>query len=567
MKRLFGVTGGPLEAPERFANDRWEVALDGAVHNVEAATLPALIDEHGVAGALERCNGEFALAATDRRDGTVWLARDRVGVRFLYFAHDGDRFAFAARPRPLLALDWVSKEIDRVYAGLVAGSHYRTFDNDQSSSPYRDIRQLPPGHLARFAGGEVRVEPWWTLTEQEELDEPEEELAERYRELLLDAVGIRLPNSPAPAWTLSGGMDSSTVLACAVRNLGARQHAFSSVYGDSEYDESEDIKTMLDAAVEQWHAISVNEPDVLGLVEEMIDAHDEPVVTATWLSHHVVCGEAAAGGFRTMFGGLGGDELNAGEYEYFFYRFADLRAAGDEDALRHEVAEWKRHHDHPVFRKDWDVMEAGLARWVDFGVRGRILPDRGRIERYAGAVNRDFFDVTQWEPVMDRPFSSYLKNRTYQDIFRETAPPCLRAEDRQTAVRGMRNMDPFFDHRLIELMFRVPGRLKIEDGVTKRLLRRATEGLLPEETRTRIKKTGWNAPAGDWFSGKGRETLLELVGDPGFRAGHIYDLDEVRRLIDEHDEIVRTGRVAENHMMFLWQLVNVELWLHWLARV
>ena len=274
MQRLNGVAGGAIQAPAAFENARWQVALDGAIHNLDPAGLPDLIDRHGVAGALERCNGEFALAATDRRDGTTWLARDRVGVRFLYYAHAGDRLAFAARPRPLLGLEWVSKEIDRVYAGLVAGSHYRTFDNDQSSSPYRDIRQVPPGHLLRFAAGEVRVEPWWRLTEQEDLDEPEEELAERYRELLLDAVGIRVASAPSPAWTLSGGMDSSTVLACAVQALGGRQHAFSSVYGDSEYDESEDIKTMLDAAVEEWHAIAVHDPDVLGLVEEMIDAHD-----------------------------------------------------------------------------------------------------------------------------------------------------------------------------------------------------------------------------------------------------------------------------------------------------
>ena len=141
---------------------------------------------------------------------------------------------------------------------------------------------------------------------------------------------------------------------------------------------------------------------------------------------------------------------------------------------------------------------------------------------------------------MDKVFASYLRNRTYQDMFRETAPCCLRAEDRQTHAAGLRNCDPFFDHRLAELMFRVPGELKIHEGVTKQLLRRATRGLLPEETRTRIKKTGWNAPADNWFSGPGRDLLHDVVSSAAFDRG-IYDLAEVRRLIDEHDEIVGSG--------------------------
>ena len=162
---------------------------------------------------------------------------------------------------------------------------------------------------------------------------------------------------------------------------------------------------------------------------------------------------------------------------------------------------------------------------------------------------------------MDHPFQSYLKNRTFQDIFHETAPCCLRAEDRQSTHFGLDRFDPFFDHRLIEFMFRVPGSLKIKDGVTKVLLREAMRGVLPEETRTRVKKTGWNAPAHVWFSGVGREWLLDLVDSRQFRERGIYRVEVVRRLIDEHERIVAEGAAVENHMMFLWQLLNMELWL------
>lgn len=539
------------------------VVVDGDVYDPPgqaAATVARLYLTHGFAGALERMNFDGAIAL---RDGdTLWLGRDRFGVRPLYHLPDGS--AFASRPRALLTLPGVSRAPLRSFVARYAASHYRTFDNDPVASPYEAIEQLPAGHLLKVHDGRATRECWWSLREAEDLAGTPDELADHYRELLLDAVRVRLAAAGRPAFTLSGGMDSSSVLASAVHLTGERQHAFSSVYAHSEYDESDEIASMLESAVAEWHRVTIgNRLDVPGLVSQMVDAHDEPVATATWLSHHILCGAVAEAGFDTLFGGLGGDELNAGEYEYFFFNFADLRAAGREDELREEVRAWAQHHDHPIFRKDWDAMEAGLANTVDLSTPGRILPDRARIERYNAALAPGFFDLCEFQPQMDRVYASYLRNRTYQDLFRETAPCCLRAEDRQTRAAGLRNCDPFFDHRLAEFMFRVPGTLKIQHGVTKQLLRRATEGLLPDETRMRIKKTGWNAPADNWFSGPGRDVLRDIVASQDFDRG-IYDVGEVRRLIDEHDEIVRSGRPQENHMMFLWQLVNLDAWLRWL---
>ena len=113
-------------------------------------------------------------------------------------------------------------------------------------------------------------------------------------------------------------------------------------------------------------------------------------------------------------------------------------------------------------------------------------------------------------------------------------------------------------------MFRVPGSMKIRDGVTKRLLREAMRGVLPEATRTRIKKTGWNAPAHVWFSGRGLESLRDLVASRAFRERGVYHLATVDRLIAEHAANTAPGG-PRDHMMFLWQLVNLEIWLGSLA--
>src|SRR5262249_28431765 len=253
-------------------------------------------------------------------------------------------------------------------------------------------------------------------------------------------------------------------------------------------------------------------------------------------------------------------ELNAGEYEYFVCHFADLGHQGRNAELDHEIAEWARHHDHPIYRKNRDTAQSMLRSLTDADVPGRVRVDRQRFGRYAAVLRRDFFDIATFTPELDHPFASWLKNRAYQDIFRETAPCCLRAEDRNCAAFGLNHADPFFDHRLIEFMFRVPGSLKIRDGITKRLLREAMRGILPEETRTRIAQTGWNAPAHLWFSAKTLDRLCDLVESRVFRERGIYDVPEVLRLIEQHRAIVASGEPRENHMMFLWQLLNLELW-------
>jgi asparagine synthase (glutamine-hydrolysing) len=277
-----------------------------------------------------------------------------------------------------------------------------------------------------------------------------------------------------------------------------------------------------------------------------------------------MCREVKRAGFTALFGGLGSDELNAGEYEHFLPFFADLRARRLDSRLDEEVRLWIRYHDHPIFRKSRESMERDLARLTDPAVHGRCLPDRGRLERYADAVEPAYFDVRAFQPVMEHPFSSYLKNRTWQDLSRETVPCCLRGEDRQGAVFGIANVLPFLDHRLVEFMFRVPPNLKYKDGVTKHMLREAMKGVLPETTRTRVKKTGWNAPAHQWFfSGRGRDTLQDLIGSRRFRERGIYRVAEVERLLAEHEEIVSGSQRRDNHMMFFWQLVNMSAWLDW----
>lgn len=569
---FYSQTTTESETLQVYRGESLLVAIDGHFYNHaelstgrrwqnQAELFSQLYRSHGFEKSICLLNGDFSVALFDENGKDLWLARDRFGVRPLYYCNADGFFAFASRIRCLLGLPDMSSEFRREFVALFAASHYRTFEHFPEKTPYKKIQQLPAAHFAHVTPNDIKTAPYWFLKEAPEFSSPEEELAERYRDLFLDAVSLRLNAASRPAFTLSGGLDSSSVLASAVQLTGRKQSAFSSVYSDKTYDETDEISSILGPATENWHTVTVDRPDVMETVKQMIRAHDEPVATATWLSHYLLCQKARDLGFGGFFGGLGGDELNAGEYEYYFFYFADLRRQGKEEQLKREVILWKQYHDHPIFRKDFDVMEAGLKEMVDLKVPGRCVPYQKRLKRYFGALNPEFYDLSKFSPSLEMPFQSYLKNRTYHDLTKETAPCCLRAEDRQSSAFGLDHFLPFFDYRLVEFMFQVPGHFKIRDGVTKYLLRKAMTGILPEATRTRIKKTGWNAPADQWFSTHSREPLLDLIHSRAFRERGIYKVDEVERLVNEHMEIMTTGRKQENHMMFLWQLVNLELWL------
>jgi len=555
-------------------DDRVLIVIDGHILNADELAqefnLPsrdvdiirALYEKVGFGALMEKLVGEYAIALFDKETKQLYLGRDRIGVKPLYYAYNKDVCAFSSLPFALLDLPGVSRTPDKGFVSRFLGLHYRLIDNIVTDSPFADVKQLPAGHWVCLQDGEQQLESYWQLENKPDWPESETDLAKVYRAKLMKAVERRYNVADKALFTLSGGMDSSSVVTCASEVSGKKQFAISSVYTDKTFDEREEIQDVVEERIEKWFPIELdNDIDIFAFVKEMVNVHNEPVVTATWLSHFQLCREISDMDFSALFGGLGGDELNAGEYEYFPMLFADLKQAGKDEVYDHEVTEWARYHDHPIHKKNHLVAKDYLERMTDENIPGRIFHDPERMFRYAKAVNKDYVDLDGFTPDMDAPYESYLKNRTYHDLIRETTPCCLRAEDRQCTYFGIEHFDPFLDHELVEFMFRVPGEMKIRDGITKRLLREAMSGVLPDETRKRIKKTGWNAPAHLWFYGENLNRLRDMVRDPSFEARGIYNVDAILAIIDDHEKIVTEELNRENHMMFLWQLLNMECWL------
>ena len=527
----------------------------------QTALVAALFQKYGFKEMLRKVNGEFAIAIFDLKENTLWLGRDRFGVKPLYYSSIRGGLAFASQPWALIVHPEVTSEVNARFTASYAALHYRTFDNRPEESPYKDIGQLPAGSLLVYRGTTPSVQRYWCLESKSDFRDSEEKLASQFRELLLDSVKLRTETVTRTAFTLSGGLDSSSITSCAYKNSKQPQTAYSAVYEDKTYDESTEIQPMLDKIVSDWHPIEIgNDVDLFSEVTDLVQQHNEPVATATWLSHKRICEAAARDGQKMLFGGLGGDELNAGEYEYFIFHFADLARQGQTHELQGQLETWASHHNHPLYPKTPAIGLHEIGRLTDEHP-GVCIPDHLRLERYIHTLDINYYGDELKNVRMDHPFDSCLKNRTYQDIFFETLPCCLRAEDRNATAAGLSQTNPFLDHRLVEFMFRVDGRHKIKSGVTKVLLRKAMKGILPEETRTRVNKVGWNAPAHRWFSGRQLECLRDTVASIEFSNLGIYNVAAVLKVIENHIDILNDTTPRENHMMFLWQLLNTHIWI------
>ena len=568
-----GFIGIAIDGPGGiYRHEAGILILDGLIYDIkeqkstlnmkgsnDGDIIAERISKFGIKKALSEINGDFSIIWIPKNENHFFIARDPFGQRPLYYSKIEDGWVVSSQPSGIYSLPNFKRNINKNYLFRYGSMHYRMIDNNPNESPYENIFQLEANNYIKFSYEKIlEKQKYWEFDFNFETTLSGNDLVEYYKFLLLDATRIRLNRflDNEVAFTLSGGMDSSSILACAVNIRNKPQICYSSLYRDPTYDERDDIKTILDGYVSEWRKIVLTDSvDLITKIKEIIEVNNEPIATATWLSHYELMKAVKKDNIKVLFGGLGGDELNAGEYEYFPFHFADLKFKNDK-SLDFEIEKWSHYHDHPVFRKNSKKAELLINLLTDQSISGKCLPDNQRLEKYKFLLNSLLIDF-QFKPIMENSFNSYLKNRTWQDLTTETLPCCLRAQDRNGSSFGIINVLPFLDKRLVKLMFSVDGKFKIKNGITKVLLRESMKGILPEETRTRIKKTGWNAPAHKWINNEIKNFSLKMCDSLG--SENIYDIEKLSKLFDQHIKLSESDAYL-SHMMILWPVINTLIW-------
>jgi len=523
----------------------------------DTETILHLYEEHGP-DCLRYLRGMFAFAIWDARQRALFLARDRFGAKPLYYHHDREAFRFASEAKALLQDPEVEVRPDP--ASL---SQYLTYGCVPSpASAFRGLQRLPPAHYLTCQDGAVRVERYWRLQRDQQAERPEAEWCREIRERLEEAVRIRLMSDVPLGAFLSGGIDSSAVVAMMRRATTGPLKTFSIGFPEREYDERGYARMVAERFDTEHHELEVR-PDAAAILPRLAWHHDEPFGDSSAVPTFYLA-QLTRRHVTVALTGDAGDEAFGG-----YQRYAAITLGARLDGMPGAV----------LLR----AAAAGLGRALPRGGRrgGLLLRGRRFLEglgetaerRYArwlcqfqGSSKRELCTPEFLAAagggddlaILDRLWrgsgaSDACDAALAADLALYLPDDLLVKTDIASMAHGLEVRSPFLDHELMEFAATIPARQKVRGFRTKHILREALRGLLPDPVLSRP-KMGFGVPIDHWLRHELKDVLQDtLLSSRAVGRGY-FRPDAVRRLAEEH----WAGRV--NHRDRLWLLLMLELW-------
>jgi asparagine synthase (glutamine-hydrolysing) len=490
----------------------------------DTEVLLRLYESEGI-GFMPKLNGMFAIAIIDRREQAMYVVRDRIGVKPLYWHDDGRQLTFASEIKSILKSGMPKPAMDRE-----ALHHYLSFNYvPPPYTMYEGIRHLMPGHVMKVTCKGAQIWRWWDLADvQPEHGRSEFDWIEEFNVILDDAVRLRLRSDVPFGAFLSGGVDSSTIVGLMKRHMDEPVKTFCIGFHDPRYDEAPFAR----AAADRFgtaHTMERVEPDMLSLWPMATYYCDQPHGDISFLPTYRVS-ELAVRDVKVVLTGDGGDELFAGYDKYkTFFSQPDLSALND-DAFR-------RHYFDSISLFDAAGKHSLYAAAMGKGACG--------VESYE--VARPWFDAVTHQ---DR-----INQALFLDMQLLLSGNNLVKPDRMGMAVSLEARMPFLDWRMMEFAFRMPGELKLRGSETKYLYKKAVTPLIGEELAYR-KKQMFTVPVGNWFRRDKadycaqRLTLLQSLDG-------LIDVGHAHRLLAEHIDGTR------NHTREIRALISLT---HWMER-
>jgi asparagine synthase (glutamine-hydrolysing) len=496
--------------------------------------------------ALHRLNGMWAFAIYDAAAARLFCARDRFGVKPFHYAADGARFAFASEIKGLLAHPAVGPRADerRVRDFLVAGA----VDEDDGTF-FENVRRLPAGHSLTYdlRARSFSVRRWYELPDHA----PRPDTGDEVRTLLEDAVRLRLRSDVDVGTCLSGGLDSSSLVALTARlRGGGGRRAFSVVYPDAGLDESAFVDTMVAATGVEGRRVTPTASDLLRDLPALVHHQDEPFPSLGPYSQWRVMALASESGVKVLLDGQGADEVFAGYHYQLGPYLAEIARSRGMAAAAQAAREASRVTRRPL------AFVLGLLAYHALPV-----PEAIRAAARSRAATHGRVPESLLEPSLARrlgrprgarhvPRASLAAERR-AEIVQTSLPALLRYEDRSSMAFSIEARMPFLDYRLVERALALPADALIHEGWTKAALREAVRGIVPETVRLRRDKLGFATPEARWLREIAPQ-VREWLG-PSARVREWLRAGALDGWLRGDDESLarRPG---------LWRLVSVELW-------
>jgi asparagine synthase (glutamine-hydrolysing) len=510
-------------------------------------------EAHGPA-CVERLRGMFAFAILDERARRVFLARDRVGIKPLVYAWDGGRLLFASEIKAILEASEVSREIDPEALGEYLTYHYvpapRTI--------FRSIRKLPPAStlILPLDGGTPVVSRYWRLRFAPDHRVGESEWLERLQEHLADAVKSHMVSDVPIGAFLSGGVDSSTVVALMAQCSSTPIRTFSIGFAETDFDELAFARQVATRYGTDHYELVVK-PNALDVLPKLAWHFDEPFADSSAIPTYYVS-KITREHVTVALSGDGGDENFAGYRRY-------ARAA----QLHEGLDRWPGRLARPALALAGRMLPRGVPGRAYAGLLGASAAERyHRLVTYEGrntarrllsddlaSAARAAGDPEAFQRLAsDGSAPDYVSTLQHIDIHTYLPDDILSKVDRTSMAVSLETRVPLLDHVLMEFVATIPSSFKLRNGVGKHLLKRAMSRSLPTDILGRA-KMGFGVPLGTWFSGELRDMTRDILLSPSARQRGMFRTVEVERVLRVHD----SGR--RDCSARLWALVCFELWM------
>jgi asparagine synthase (glutamine-hydrolysing) len=523
----------------------------------DTEVLPHLYEEYGDE-MVARLNGMFAFALWDAKRQRLLIARDRFGEKPLYWAVFENTLLFASEPKVLLAHPDVKSSLN-----LQALRQYLSFDYVPAPlTIYEGINKLPAAHTLTLERGKVETKPYWCLSYAKRAPVPSEnEAAEKLRELLAESVRLRLVSDVPLGVLLSGGVDSSTVAALAVRASSEAVKTFSISFAESSFDESSYARAVAKFLGTDHHEERLSANLAANLVSEIGSWMDEPFSDPSLVPTYLLS-RFTRKHVTVALGGDGGDELFAGYPMYRGHRWAEnytrvprvLRSAIIEPLVRALPVKTRNlSFDYKATRFVTGAKYDRVARhhiWF-----GSFTPPEQEMVLTADVLRVTDGDVYREARAMlgECDSTDIVEQMQSLDTRLYLAEDILTKVDRASMAVSLEVRAPFLDPAVAEFAASLPPHYKLRGRKTKYILKRAIERDLPPFVTRRGKK-GFGVPVAEWLKGKLRPLARDLLSPERVRRAGVFNADFVSKLQDEHE------RGVANHRKLLWTLLMFELW-------
>jgi asparagine synthase (glutamine-hydrolysing) len=529
----------------------------------DSEVLLAAYREWG-SSCLDKLLGMFAFLIWDDRDKYLFAARDRFGIKPLYVVANSHGIAFASEIKQLIGLRGVENRMNlaRVKDFLASGISDHT-----TETMFEGIEQLQAGcstSIETSQGWMGRFEPkrWYAIPAHSTLDLSEGEASDRFRHLLTESVRMHLRSDVLVGSCLSGGLDSSS-LVCLMSDMlaeegrGARVNTVSACYAEKSVDEKPFIDSVIGQTGAQPHYIFPRAEDVLQRASDITWHQDEPFGSSSIFAQWCVFEEARKAGIKVMLDGQGADEQLAGYHSSYVYYMSDLVRRRNYLTLVRTMVERDRVHRVSFL----DQMKQFIGPVLPASLWGFLSRQRQVVANY------DWMGSAAFQPLKSAPSALETASQVnglppITDIaslcvvltFASNLQTLLHWEDRNSMAHSIEARVPFLDHRLVELNLALGNAHKIVRSDTKRILRKAMKGVLPEEVRERRDKLGFSTPEEIWFRGPLKGMILDGVEATLTRFPDLLQASGTRALVADMIE----GRRSVDFR--IWRIVNMGIW-------